>query len=141
MFAQSDLATVYEGELASEKRGVAIVDKKFVVIRDELATVNKATTVRWTMMTSADVKLGSNAILLSKEGHTLSVKINATSKIKMKTWSTEPTTTYDAPNPGKTLVGFEMQLKPNQKQTIQVLLIPGSCKDKKIIFDKKLSEW
>ncbi|MCL4481217.1 MAG: heparinase II/III family protein [Bacteroidetes bacterium] len=141
MFAQSNLSTVYQGQLASEKRGVAIVDKKFVVVRDEMAAKNKATTVRWTMMTSADVKLGAHSILLSKEGHTLSVRINATSKIKMKTWSTEPTTTYDAPNPGKTLVGFEMQLKPNQKAGIEVLLVPGSVKEKKIIFDKKLGEW
>ncbi len=141
MFAQSDLSTVYQGQLASEKRGVAIVDKKFVVVRDEMAAKNKATTVRWTMMTSADVKLGANSILLSKEGHTLSVRINATSKIKMKTWSTGPTTTYDAPNPGKTLVGFEMQLKPNQKAGIEVLLVPGSVKEKKMRFDKKLGEW
>ncbi len=95
----------------------------------------------WKMMTSADVKLGANSILLSKEGHTLSVRINATSKIKMKTWSTGPTTTYDAPNPGKTLVGFEMQLKPNQKAGIEVLLVPGSVKEKKMRFEKELGEW
>ena len=32
------------------------------------------------MLTSADVKLGSNSILLSKEGHTLLLKVNAPSK-------------------------------------------------------------
>ncbi|MEK7720468.1 MAG: heparinase II/III family protein, partial [Bacteroidota bacterium] len=141
MFAQSDLSAIYENQLASEKRGVAIVDKKFVVVRDELSAASKATTVRWTMLTSADVKLGSNSILLSKEGHTLLLKVNAPSKIRMKTWPTAPTTSYDAPNPGKTLVGFEMLLKPNQKQAIQVLLIPGSVKEKKIIFDKELGKW
>jgi len=59
----------------------------------------------------------------------------------MKTWSTEPTTSYDAPNPGKTLVGFEIQLKPNQKQTIQVLLVPGSAGSQKIQFEKSLAKW
>ena len=140
LFAESDLSSVYENQLASVKRGVAIVDKKYVVIRDELAGMNKPTTIRWTMLTSAIPTLKSNSILLSKEGHTLVLKVTSPSKLKMKTWSTEPTTNYDAPNPGKTLVGFEIQLKPNQKQTIQVLLIPGSAKEK-FDFNKELKSW
>jgi hypothetical protein len=59
----------------------------------------------------------------------------------MKTWPTAPTTTYDAPNPGTTLVGFEMQLKPGQKQAIQVLLVPGSVNSKNVKFEKALSNW
>jgi len=141
MFAQSDLSTVYEHQLASEKRGVAIVDQKFVVIRDELVATGKTTTVRWTMLTSATFAIKGNHIILSKEGHTLNLQVNAPSKIKMKTWPTEPTTNYDAPNPGKTLIGFEFQLKPDQKQVVQVLLIPGSCKDQKIKFEKGLDKW
>ena len=141
LFAQSDLSTVYENQLASVKRGVAIVDQKYVVVRDEMAAVNKSTTVRWTMMTSATPVIKGNRILLSKEGHTLVLQVNAPGNIKMKTWSTEPTTNYDAANPGKSLVGFEFQLKPNQKQNIQVLLIPGSFKDQKIKFAKELDKW
>jgi len=141
MFAKSDLSSVYGNQLASATRGVAIVDQKYVVVQDELVAANKPTTVRWTMLTSATPKLSSGSISFSKEGHTLLLKVNASSKIKMKTWSTEPTTNYDAPNPGKTLVGFEIQLKPNQRETIQVLLIPGSVKDQKIKFNKGLNSW
>ncbi len=141
MFAKTDLSSVYENQLAAANRGVAIVDQKFVVVRDEIVATNKPTTVRWTMLTSAIPKLGTNSISFSNEGHTLLLKVNSTVKIKMKTWSTEPTTNYDAANPGKTLVGFEMQLKPNQKETIQVLLIPGSLKDQKVRFDKALGSW
>ena len=141
MFAQSDLSSVYQNQLAAENRGVAVVDQKFVVIRDELIAANKPTTVRWTMLTSATPVFKGNQILLSKEGHTLVVQISTNSRIKLKTWSTEPTTNYDAPNPGKTLVGFELKLKPGEKQAIQVLLIPGSVKDKKIKFEKALNNW
>lgn len=141
MFAQSDLSTVYENQLASVKRGVAIVAKKFVVIRDELVAVDKPTILRWTMLTSATPVIKGNKILLSKEGHTLTLQVSSPSSIKMKSWSTTPTTTYDAPNPGKTLVGFEVTLRPKQKQTIQVLLVPGSCMDKKIKFEKGLDQW
>ena len=141
MYAISNLSTVYQNQMAAVKRGVAIVDQKFVVIRDELIAPEKATTVRWTMMTSAIPVLGKNSITLSKEGHTLVLQVNSPSEVTMKTWSTEPTTSYDAPNPGKTLVGFEIQLQANQKQTLQVLLIPGSAGDKEIKFDKALKNW
>jgi hypothetical protein len=141
MYAVSDISSVYENQLASAKRGVAIVDKKFVVVSDELVAENKATTVRWTMMTTATPKLGKNSITLTKDGKTLNLKVNTSAKVTMKTWSTAPTTTYDAENPGTTLVGFEMQLKPNQKQAIQVLLVPGSVDAKKIKFEKALGSW
>ena len=141
MFALTDLTSVYENQLASLKRGVALIDKKFVVIRDEMVGANKTVTVRWTMLTSATPKLGTNTISFSKEGHTLLLRVNTSAKIRMKTWPTEPTTNYDAPNPGKTLVGFEMQLKPDQVQAVEVLLIPGSVKEKKIQFGKNLSSW
>ena len=141
MYAISDLSSVYENQLTEAKRGIAIVDQKFVVIRDEVVAANKPTTIRWTMMTSATPVLGKNSITLSKEGHTLELKVNSPAKVTMKTWPTEPTTNYDAPNPGKTLVGFEMKLEPNQKQTIQVLLVPGSAGNKKVKFEKSLTKW
>ena len=141
MYAISDMSSVYETQLASAKRGVAIVDQKYVVIRDELVAPNKPTTVRWTMLTSAVPELGKNSITFSKEGHSLVLQVNSPAKVTMKTWSVEPTTSYDAPNPGKTLAGFEFQLEPNQKQTIQVLLVPGSVDAKKAKFEKELGKW
>ena len=141
MYAVSDISSVYESQLASANRGVAIVDQKFVVVRDELVAPDKPTTVRWTMLTSANVELSKNSITLTKEGHSLLLKVDSPTTVTMKTWSTEPTTNYDAPNPGKTLVGFEIQLSPNQKQEIQVLLIPGSVDAKKVKFSKPLGKW
>ena len=47
----------------------------------------------------------------------------------------------DAPNPGTTLVGFELKLEPNQKQAVQVLLIPGSVGEKNVEFEKALGSW
>jgi hypothetical protein len=93
------------------------------------------------MMTTAALKLGKNGITLTKDGKTLNLKVNTSAKVTMKTWSTAPTTTYDAENPGTTLVGFEMQLKPNQKQAIQVLLVPESVNAKNVKFEKALGNW
>lgn len=140
-YAIADISSVYENQLASAKRGVAIVDQKYVVVSDELVAPNKPITLRWNMLTSATPKLGKNSITLTKDGKTLNLKVNTDSKVTMKTWTTTPTTTYDALNPGTTLVGFEMQLKSNQKQAIQVFLIPGSVDSKKITFEKALEKW
>lgn len=46
MYAVSDISSVYEDQLSSAKRGVAIVDKEFVVVSDELVAENKPTTSR-----------------------------------------------------------------------------------------------
>ncbi|HWS00508.1 MAG TPA: heparinase II/III family protein [Prolixibacteraceae bacterium] len=141
MYAVSDLSTVYDNQLSSLKRGVAVVDKKYVVIQDEMVATGKTTTIRWTMLTAAKPVLKGNRITLSNDGKVLTMVVSTPARITMKTWPTAPTTSYDAPNPGKTMVGFEFQLKPNQKQQIQVLLIPGSSGDKKINFDKGLDNW
>ena len=141
MYAISDISTVYENQLLSAIRGVGMVDKKYVVVSDELVGGNNPATVRWTMLTSATAELGKNSITLSQGGKKLVLKVNTSSEVTMKTWSTQPATSYDAPNPGTTLVGFELKLKPNQKQALQVLLIPGSVDAKKIKFDKALNKW
>ncbi len=45
----------------------------------------------------------------------------------MKTWSTEPTTDYDAPNPGTILVGFEVELPAGKQEVLHVKLVPKSA--------------
>jgi hypothetical protein len=124
-YATSDLSTVYENQLASVKRGVAIVDKKFVVVQDELKTLDKQTTVRWTMLTSAQVAItGKNTMTLEKEGKKLFLRVESPTAITMKTWSTEPTTSYDAANPGTMLIGFEAVIPANTESMLKVLLLP-----------------
>jgi hypothetical protein len=140
-YAVSDLSTIYTGELQSAKRGVAIVEQQFVVISDELVSPNQPTTVRWTMMTTATPEMGEKSVKLTKDGKTLILKVNTTVSVSMKTWTTAPTNDYDAANPGTTLIGFEMKLEPNQKQSIQVLLIPGSVDAENVKFEKALGKW
>lgn len=139
MFAQTDLSSIYAGELKSAKRGVAIVNQKYVVVRDELEAESKPTIVRWTMMTTATPELQEKSILLTKDGKKLLLKIESDIPVTTKTWSTTPTTTYDAQNPGTILVGFEMKLEPGQKKDIQVMLVPENAGQPK--FSKSLANW
>ena len=142
MNAVEDLSQIYKDQIKTSKRGIAIVDKSYVIVRDEIETLDKETTVRWTMLTPASVKITeSNQAELTKDGKSLMLEVEGPQNIKMKTWSTDPPNSYDAPNPGTTLVGFEVILPAGSKTALNVKLIPksaGKISEKKI---KDLEKW
>ncbi|WP_315823118.1 heparinase II/III domain-containing protein [Paraflavitalea speifideaquila] len=128
MQATTDMTAVYKGALSKAQRGIAIVDKTYVLVQDEVETLNEATTIRWTLLTPASVTItGSHKAELTKDGKKLQLEVNAPGAVTMKTWSTDPPNNYDAPNPGTTLTGFEVTLPANTKATITVTLKPGKA--------------
>jgi hypothetical protein len=140
-FAISDISTVYNGQLKKATRGIGIMDEKYVVIRDELETLDKSTKVRWNMATLANVELGNKEATLTKDGKRLILKVSGPENIIMKTWSTEPTNDYDAANPGTIMVGFECDLPANSSAVFEVLLVPEKASDSAGFMKKKLEEW
>ena len=141
MFAISDISSVYKGQLKSVSRGVGIKDKNYVIIRDELETLEKTTKVRWQMLTGATVNItGNNTATLSQEGKQMTIRVDEPGNITLTTWSTQPVNNYDAPNPGTILIGFETEIPAGMLYTIQVKLIPGSSVTN-AEFNKALSEW
>jgi hypothetical protein len=125
MHAITDLSSVYDGQLAKSTRGIAVVNSNHVLVRDEVTSLDKEITIRWTMLTPAEVKIsGKNEATLTKDGKTLKLTVNTDARLQMKTWSTDPPNDYDAPNPGTTLVGFEVTVPANSNAAFDVLLIP-----------------
>lgn len=125
MNAVTNLSEIYKGSVVSAKRGIAIVDKAYVLVQDEIETLDNPTTIRWTMLTPADVKItGTNKAELTKDGKKLTLQVQAPANVTMKTWSTDPPNSYDAPNPGTALVGFEVTLPTNSKNVLRVALVP-----------------
>ncbi|MGI8637495.1 MAG: heparinase II/III domain-containing protein [Segetibacter sp.] len=142
MNAVTAMSAVYNGAVAKAVRGVGIVDRKYVVVRDEIETLPAETTLRWTMLTPADVKItGPNTAELTKDGKKLLLKVQEPATVTMKTWSTDPPHDYDAPNPGTTLVGFEVSLPANAKSNISVALIPGGDEKKAGTQIQPLEKW
>jgi hypothetical protein len=128
MAGTMDLQTVYKGQLSKSLRGVAVVDKSWVVVKDELEAP-QSSTVRWTMLTPAEVKItGKNTAELTKNGKRLTLTVSAPAEITMKTWSTVGQHDYDAPNPGTTRVGFEFTLPANKQVPVTVELVPQGAK-------------
>lgn len=125
MNAVTDLSEVYKGQLLKAARGVGIVDGKYVVVRDEIETGAEQATIRWTLLTPAEARItGKNSIELSKGGKKLTLLVQEPANITMKTWSTDPPHTYDAPNPGTVLTGFEVTVPAGTKSVLSVALIP-----------------
>ena len=139
--AVADLTPVYAHDVHKAERGVAIVDNKYVVIRDELET-KKNTSIRWNMLTDADVTIiDSRTAELRKKGKRLLLRVNAPSDAVLTTWSTMPTTSYDAPNPGTVFLGFEVNRKPGENVAFEVLLIPGGTSMENKMAIPVLSGW
>lgn len=140
--ATTDMSAVYKNAVASAKRGVAIVDRKYVVIKDEITAGEKESTVKWAMMTPAEVRITEEGTAeLTQNGKKLQIKVSEPAKVMLKTWSTQPTHDYDAPNTGTTLVGFEVTLPANSTTILNVLLIPDGITVNKETKIPSLSDW
>jgi hypothetical protein len=125
----SNLSKIVEGQLAEWTRGVAIVNKQYVVVRDEVKATGQEATIQWRLLTSADARItGQNSIELRKDGKRLRIEVAEPARVTMKTWSTTPTQDYDSPNPGTVLVGFEVKAPANANVTLLVKLIPQSAR-------------
>ena len=128
--ATFDISKVYSGNAASVKRGIAIVNKKYVLVRDEIESSDKETSVRWTMVTPAKVKVnGDGTALLTQNGKSLLLKVISPANVTITTRPTTPVHDYDALNPGTILVGFDVKIPANTKCPITVLLIPEGVKE------------
>ncbi|WP_202616945.1 hypothetical protein [Arcticibacter tournemirensis] len=97
----------------------------------------------WAMLTPAKVKSIEGAqIQLVNKGKHLKMYIAGIEGAVFKTWSTDPPNNYDAPNPGTTLVGFELKVPAHTKKSFNVILAPGNEKmEVKNINLTALNEW
>lgn len=142
MSAQSDLTSVYKGQIASLKRGIAIIDKQWVGIKDEIKTNQNGTTMRWNMVTPAKVEVDKNGhAILSQNGKKLTLQVLEPKGVEIKTWSTQSPNAYDAPNPNTVFVGFELKIPANSSQNVSVMLIPEGIKKQKTKKLDELKNW
>jgi hypothetical protein len=142
MNVMTDLTEIYKDQIAKANRGIAIVNKSYVVVRDEIETLDSSTTIRWTMLTPATIKIaGVNKAELTQKGKKLLLLVEGPSNIVMKTWSTDPPNSYDAPNPGTAMVGFEITVPAHTKTEWSVKLIPEKALSNANMKIQSLKSW
>lgn len=121
-----NLDRIYEGQLASARRGVVLQDDRSVLVQDEFKALGKAAKVRWAMVTRADVKIdGAGHATLTQEGKKLGFRVVEPAGAVVKIYPTDPPpAATDAPNPGTRMVGFEVAVGAGGAQRIVVQLVP-----------------
>jgi len=140
-FGVTDMSSLYNGQLEQAVRGAAIVDQQYFVLRDELKAGGQKASVRWQMLTGADVAItGKNTATLSKDGKQMTIRVDEPANVTLTKWSPKPLADYDAPNPGTIIIGFETELPANASATLQVILIPGNTASE-AAFAKPLADW
>lgn len=140
--AVTDMSPVYATYLNKSVRGLAIVDNQYVMVRDEIETSGTAALIRWNLVTSATVTItGSNSAELVRNGKKLNLKVTANTDITMKTWSTVSPNSWDAANPGTTMIGFESTIPANTNASLTVLLLPEGAQENSSLTSKKITEW
>lgn len=143
MNAVIDLTSIYKTHAKNVKRGAALIDKQYVLIRDEIASNEEEAIVRWNMLTSANVKLLSNTKAeLIKGGKKLYLQVQEPANIVLKTWETAPLKSYESPNPGTVFIGFEVRIPASSNSAVSVLLIPGKSINNKVLKEiAPLKQW
>jgi hypothetical protein len=125
MSATIEMAELYKGALIAATRQIAIADKAEVTVMDQVTAGPAPATVRWTMLTGADVQLISPRMAeLRKDGKRLRLYLDTPANATLTTWSTLPPHDYDAANPGTTLLGFETAVAADAHAALKVRLVP-----------------
>lgn len=121
-----DMTETYRGQLASAKRRFTLQPDHRVVIEDEITGGTDAATVRWGMVTPATLqKNGIGAGWLVNGEKRLKLEVLSPARMVLESWpASEPVRSFDAPNPGVSVVGFKAPVKPGEKVTFKVALVP-----------------
>ena len=142
MYAITDMSATYSGSLTKAERGIAIVDKKVVQLRDEIETPNAETTVRWKILTGAKVKITSaNTAELTQDDKKYYVKVVEPANVQLQTWTAEPASSYERRNPGISLLGFNINKTKAEKIAISVVFSDDNNKILPINKLAALKDW
>ncbi|PCJ62105.1 MAG: hypothetical protein COA79_05300 [Planctomycetota bacterium] len=139
-YAIIDMKSTYKGQASRVNRGFAFLNRKRVLIQDEIE--NAFSEVRWAFITPASVELDGNKAVLIKNDKKMYVEVLSPKNINFKKLSTAVYLDKNQmKNTGKTMVAFTI---PKQKNiTIKVLFTPGSKIHEKfsVTMNLPLQKW
>lgn len=123
-----DVTSVYRGQLAGAYRGAALQSDRSVRVQDEFTTLGNSVSVRWAMVTRADVRIeGPGRATLSQQGRKLGFHVLEPEGVKLRIYPTDPPpASTDEGNEGTRMLGFEIAVPGTHVQRIVVELVPQS---------------
>ncbi len=126
-----DLSDIYRGQLAAARRGVALHPDQSALVQDELRSGDRAATVRWAMVTRAQVTIeGAGRATLVQGGRRLRFQVIEPASAILEIFPTDPPpAATDARNEGTRMLGFSVGVSTDQFQRIVVRLAPEGAPD------------
>jgi len=122
--AVADLSAGYADQAKRVCRGVALLQRRQVLIQDELESVSGREIV-WQVHTGAKIELHGNRAVLSQQGETMQVRILSPSSAKFDSEQVEiPPPQHAAPGVSKLIVKLNASKAP---QRLAILFTPGSA--------------
>ncbi len=143
-----DLTSIYSDQVSKAVRGVALVEGKYMMVEDVITTGDKPAKVRWNLTAkTTNVRINqdkSNIILFSSNKKRVDINIEAEGAVLGK-WSAQPTDydptkTYEMPNNGHVLVGFDVEIPANTTRRLKVYLMPSADSGKIFTVDNPLKQ-
>lgn len=130
---EADLQMVYWEDLRTHVRRVWLDADDNLTVEDELECGDRPLTLRWALCSEAEAEIAdSRSIRLSRNGHVRLLRAEGNGTLQAEAWPVtwqpgmDPEKTrlhaYDAPNPGMSLSGYTLKLKPHEKVTLRVRL-------------------
>ena len=142
-FAIADLSAAYAGQATSVKRGIMMPKRQTVLIRDEISGVKKGKSIRWNMMTEADISISDDGktATLKQMDKTMTVTLNAPGDARFISMDGKPPMPLENENLNEGWSRLVIDLKGDgAKQVISVLFSPGN-KPTVEAQSKPLVEW
>lgn len=139
-----DLTSIYEDQVARVLRGIALSDDGQVLLQDEWTAGNAPTTMRWQIITEAEISVDGATVILSQSGKRLQLDVLEPAGVKIEIIDvSKPPMPYDAENPHTHIIAFECRTEAHQQGTIRVTaaLVDEKETDAVQLPVKRLEDW
>ncbi len=135
-----DMTDAYAGQVESARRGIELVNRRAIHVRDELSGVLGE--VRWGMVTPATITLRGAKAILKQRDKTLVVELLSPPGAEFEVVSTDPPTTTERSNRGTRMLAVRVHAERDDRVAISVVMqLEGDPSVTTDTFSQSLSSW
>jgi hypothetical protein len=140
-FGILDLSETY-AEAEKVTRGFKLLNDDQILVRDEITFGGILNTVRWGMMTDANVELKGNEVVLSKNGKKFYLKVYANEDVSFQVEAAKTYHKEAKDNSGKSLLYIKLNESLDQ-DIVELSVVMGNNLNglSDVILNSKLASW
>ena len=139
--AVADLTDPYKGQAHSARRGLAMLDRRALLVQDEVVGLRDGDKFRWAIVTSAKITLMGHQAVLRMEGKSVTVEIIEPKDAVFSTASTRPRLAVENPNHGTRLLTVSVPLTEGKPVTVAILFTTDGKTYAPTPMISALAEW